>query len=92
MKNFGFFFLFLLISSVFLATEGRLLYASEAQSPLFYRPDAVPSPGEGHKLINAPTLGGIKGSRRSPGEGHSHANSETFGDIKRSGPSPGAGH
>lgn len=93
MKTIDSLILFLLVSLVFFATDAhaRRLNASKA----VFSPDAVkngPSPGEGHKIINAHTLGGIKQSGPSPGEGHKYTNAKPLGGIKDSGPSPGAGH
>ncbi|KAL8528755.1 hypothetical protein ACS0TY_006274 [Phlomoides rotata] len=86
MKTTHFLISFLLLSSIFLAIEGRRLNASKVVSS----PDVVkdgPSLGEGHKITNLHTLEGIKESGPSPGEGHKYVNG-----IKDSGPSPGAGH
>ncbi|KAH6796847.1 transmembrane protein [Perilla frutescens var. hirtella] len=80
--------LFLLASSVMFASEARRLNAVSS-------PDAAkegPSPGEGHKAVNAYTLAGVKESGPSPGEGHKYTNTKPLGRIKDSGPSPGAGH
>lgn len=84
MKAIDFLILFLMLSSVFFATD-----ASKA----VFSPDAIkagPSPGEEHKIINAH----IKNSGPSPaGEGHKYLNAKPMGGIKdSSGPSPGAGH
>ncbi|KAI3462723.1 hypothetical protein Pfo_019386 [Paulownia fortunei] len=92
MKTIDFLILFLMLSSVCFATEARRLNASKDHG---FSTDAVkagPSPGEGHKFVNADTLGGIKESGPSPGEGHKFPNAKTLGGIKESGPSPGEGH
>ncbi|KAK6152756.1 hypothetical protein DH2020_012395 [Rehmannia glutinosa] len=79
-------------NSVFFATEARRLNGSKIHGFSIGAVKAGPSPGEGHKYVNAEMLGGIKESGPSPGEGHKYTNAKTLGGIKESGPSPGEGH
>lgn len=88
MKTVNILIIFLLVSSVVLASDARRLNAVASL-------DAVkegPSPGEGHGNVNAYTLGGVKESGPSPGEGHKYTDAKPLGGVKDSGPSPGAGH
>ncbi|KAK4416307.1 hypothetical protein Salat_2456200 [Sesamum alatum] len=85
MKIFVFFLVFLLINSVFLATEGHdLLHTPEAQSPPLFSAIEKSSPGssDGHKFDSSNTSGGIKA--------HVYVNAEEFGNIKNVSAGPGA--
>lgn len=83
LKSFRFLFLILIFSSAFFAAETRPLKPTATGdiggSVLNWLSlkavKAGPSPGEGHKFINADqTLGGIKNSGPSPGAGHKLVN------------------
>ncbi|KAF8406258.1 hypothetical protein HHK36_008343 [Tetracentron sinense] len=83
-KSLSCFFLLLLLSSMFFATEARpfiglaeLLSSDNGGIEGFYdglslrgMKNSGPSPGEGHKFTNVQTIGGIKDTGPSPGEGH----------------------
>ncbi|KAK4410050.1 hypothetical protein Sango_0078000 [Sesamum angolense] len=85
--------LFLMLSPVFFVTEARRLNAAPKLHGFSVNAiKAGPSPGDGHKYVNAHTLGGVKESGPSPGDGHKYVNAKTLGGIKESGPSPGDGH
>ncbi|KAL8546386.1 hypothetical protein ACS0TY_006202 [Phlomoides rotata] len=84
MKTTDILVLIMLVNSVLLATDARRLNAFKS---LFVVIKEGPSPGEGHKIINAHTLGeGIKDS------GDNYVNATPLQGVEDSGSSSGAGH
>uniref|UniRef100_A0A7N2LY97 Uncharacterized protein n=3 Tax=Quercus lobata TaxID=97700 RepID=A0A7N2LY97_QUELO len=82
-KYYSFFVIFVLLNSIFIATEARPFNFMESRGTAF---------GGSGGFFDGLSLGAMKESGPSPGEGHKFTNSETLGGIKMSVPSPGVGH
>ncbi|KAF3971223.1 hypothetical protein CMV_005161 [Castanea mollissima] len=79
-KYYSFFVIFVLLNSIFIATEARPLNFMYSRGTAF---------GGSGGFFDGLSLGAMKESGPSPGEGHKFTNSETLGGIKQSVPSPG---
>ncbi|GMY11834.1 PAMP-induced secreted peptide 2-like isoform X2 [Fagus crenata] len=82
-KHYSFFVIFLLLNSVFIATEARTFNVMELRGTV--------SGGCGG-YFNWLSLGAIKQSGPKLGDGHKSTNDGTLEGIKQSVPSPGMGH
>ncbi|KAL4644719.1 hypothetical protein ACB092_02G184800 [Castanea dentata] len=82
-KYYSFFGIFVLLNSIFIATEARPLNFMDSRGTAF---------GGSGGFFDGLSLGAMKESGPSPGEGHKFTNSETLGGIKQAVPSPGVGH